>query len=58
MLCQHSIFLYAYIDSLLIILKLLALNLDIDISALNLKLVLIYPNFVVWVVLDWWMEIQ
>jgi hypothetical protein len=58
MLCQHSIFLYAYIDSLFIILKLLALNLDVDISTLNLKLVLIYPNFVVWVVLDWWMEIQ
>jgi hypothetical protein len=45
-------------DSLFILLKSLTLNLYVDIGASISKLVLAYPNFVAWVVLDWWMEIQ
>jgi hypothetical protein len=45
-------------DSLFILLKSLTLNLHVDIGASISKLVSVYPNFVAWVVLDWWMEIQ
>jgi hypothetical protein len=45
-------------DSLFILLKSLALNLHVDIGASISKLVSVHPNFVPWVVLDWWMEIQ
>jgi hypothetical protein len=45
-------------DSLFIISKSLTLNLHVDIGASISKLVLAHPNFVAWVVLDWWMEIQ
>jgi hypothetical protein len=45
-------------DSLFILLKSLTLNLHVDIDASISKLVSVHPNFVAWVVLDWWMEIQ
>jgi hypothetical protein len=45
-------------DSLFILLKSLTLNLHVDIGASIFKLVSVHPNFVAWVVLDWWMEIQ
>jgi hypothetical protein len=45
-------------DSLFILLKSFTLNLHVDIGASILKLVSVHPNFVAWVVLDWWMEIQ
>jgi hypothetical protein len=45
-------------DSLFILLKSLTLDLHVDIGASILKLVSVHPNFVAWVVLDWWMEIQ
>jgi hypothetical protein len=45
-------------DSLFILLKSLTLNLRVDIGALISKLVSVHPNYVAWVVLDWWMEIQ
>jgi hypothetical protein len=45
-------------DSLFILSKSSTLNLHVDISASILKLVSVHPNFVSWVVLDWWMEIQ
>jgi hypothetical protein len=44
-------------DSFFIFLKSLTLNFHIDIGASISKLVSVHPNFVVWVVLDWWMEI-
>jgi hypothetical protein len=44
-------------DLLFILLKSSTLNLHIDISASISKLVSVHPNFVAWVVLDWWMEI-
>jgi hypothetical protein len=44
-------------DSLFILLK-STLNLYVDIGASISKLVSVHPNFVAWVVLDWWMEIQ
>jgi hypothetical protein len=44
-------------DSLFILLKSSTL-LHVDISASISKLVSVHPNFVAWVVLDWWMEIQ
>jgi hypothetical protein len=45
-------------DSLFILLKSLTLDLHVDIGASISKLVSVYPKFVAWVVLDWWMEIQ
>jgi hypothetical protein len=45
-------------DSLFILLKSLTLNFHVDIGASISKLVSAHPNFVAWVVLDWWMEIQ
>jgi hypothetical protein len=45
-------------DSLFILLKSLTLNLHVDIGASISKLLSVHSNFVVWVVLDWWMEIQ
>jgi hypothetical protein len=45
-------------DSLFILLKSLTLNLHGDIGASISKLVSIHSNFVAWVVLDWWVEIQ
>jgi hypothetical protein len=39
-------------------LKSLTFNLHVDIGASIFKLVSVHPNFVAWVVLDWWMEIQ
>jgi hypothetical protein len=45
-------------DSLFILLKSLTLNLRVDIGASISKLLSVHSNFVVWVVLDWWMEIQ
>jgi hypothetical protein len=44
-------------DSLFILLKSLTLSLHVDIGASISKLVSVHPNFVAWVVLDWWMEI-
>jgi hypothetical protein len=49
---------YPYIRLIFILLKSLTLNLRVDIGASISKLVSIHPNFVVWVVSDWWMEIQ
>jgi hypothetical protein len=44
-------------DSFLILSKSLTFNLHVDIGVSISKLVSVHLNFVVWVVLDWWVEI-